>query len=113
MKITQREDRNLQLEEVYNPIVIKTQEGAEFYIAQRDGGLEITQGKRTTYIIPEKEMTPERARTIIGNYLRYRSQYVKEPLLPDHDAVLERFKKGDLIHEWTFRGLLKIAYDLH
>ena len=41
MKIEVREDYGLQLEEVYNPITIKTREGLEFHICQRDYGIEI------------------------------------------------------------------------
>ena len=50
MKVTVREDHNLQLEEVYTPIVIKTRLGEEYYITQRDYGIEITKNGQTLYI---------------------------------------------------------------
>ena len=42
-KITVRDDYLIQLEEVYNPIVLKTSEGVEYGICMRDYGIEITE----------------------------------------------------------------------
>lgn len=42
MKIEVREDYTIQLEEVYNPITIKTRDGVEFHICQRDYGIEVS-----------------------------------------------------------------------
>ena len=42
-KITVREDRLIQLEEVYRPIVLKTREGVEYIICMRDYGIEVTE----------------------------------------------------------------------
>lgn len=42
-KITVREDYLIQLEEVYNPIILKTSEGVEYSICMRDYGIEITE----------------------------------------------------------------------
>lgn len=50
MKITTRPDHNIQLEDVYNPIVIRTNEWVEFYICQRDYGIEVTCNGVTKYL---------------------------------------------------------------
>jgi hypothetical protein len=50
METTVREDRNIQLEKVYLPIVIKTNKDVEFFICQRDWGIEITCNGVTKYI---------------------------------------------------------------
>jgi hypothetical protein len=50
MKITVRPDQNIQLEDVYTPIVIRTNEWVEFYICQRDYGIEITCNGVTKYL---------------------------------------------------------------
>jgi hypothetical protein len=42
-KITVREDYLIQLEEVYNPIILKTSEGVEYGVCMRDYGIEITE----------------------------------------------------------------------
>jgi hypothetical protein len=53
MKIEVREDSHLQLEDVFNQIVIKTTDGVEFYICQRDYGIEVTCNGITKYIDEE------------------------------------------------------------
>ena len=42
-KITVREDYLIQMSEVYNPIVLKTSEGVEYFICMRDYGIEISE----------------------------------------------------------------------
>ena len=42
-KITVRQDYLIQMEEVYNPIVLKTKEGIEYGICMKDYGIEITE----------------------------------------------------------------------
>lgn len=42
-KVTVREDYLIEMEEVYNPIVLKTSEGVEYGICMRDYGIEITE----------------------------------------------------------------------
>lgn len=42
MKISVDKDGNLLLEEVYNPIVLKSKDGEEISICMRDTGFEIT-----------------------------------------------------------------------
>lgn len=53
MKIEVREDYTIQLEEVFNAIVIKTTDGVEFHICQRDYGIEVTCNGITKYIDEE------------------------------------------------------------
>jgi hypothetical protein len=60
MKITVRPDQNIQLEDVYTPIVIRTNEWVEFYICQRDYGIEITCNGVTKYIDEETFNTKEK-----------------------------------------------------
>jgi hypothetical protein len=50
MKIEVREDYRIQLEEVYNPITIKTRDGVEFHICQRDYGIEVSCNGNTKYL---------------------------------------------------------------
>jgi hypothetical protein len=50
MKIEVREDYTIQLEEVYNPITIKTRDGLEFHICQRDYGIEVSCNGKTKYL---------------------------------------------------------------
>jgi len=50
MKVEVNENGVLQLEEVFNEIVIKTVDGVEFYICQRDYGIEVTCNGVTKYI---------------------------------------------------------------
>jgi hypothetical protein len=50
MKIEVREDSHLQLEDVFSQIVIKTTDGVEFYICQRDYGIEVTCNGKTKYL---------------------------------------------------------------
>ena len=40
MKTTVNQDNLIQLEEVYNPIVLKTKDGEEMIISMRDSGFE-------------------------------------------------------------------------
>ena len=40
MKISVDENRNILLEEVYNPVVLKTQDGEKLSICMRDSGFE-------------------------------------------------------------------------
>lgn len=42
MKITTNEQNNIQLEEVFNPIILKTSSGEELCICMRDSGFEFT-----------------------------------------------------------------------
>lgn len=58
-KLTVREDYNLQLEEVYNPIVLKTREGIEYFICMRDRGIEITEKSIGTISLQPKELSDE------------------------------------------------------
>lgn len=60
MKIDVREDYGLQLEEVYNPITIKTTEGLEFHICQRDYGIEIVCNGEMISLNEESFKTNER-----------------------------------------------------
>ena len=50
MKIEVNYNGVLQLEEVFNAIVIKTTEGVDFYICQRDYGIEVTCNGVTKYL---------------------------------------------------------------
>ena len=60
MNIQIREDRTIQLKEVFEDIVIVTTEGVEFYICQRDYGIEVTCNGVTMYIDQETLKTKER-----------------------------------------------------
>tara|TARA_R100000951_G_scaffold108950_1_gene105573 strand:+ start:316 stop:531 length:216 start_codon:yes stop_codon:yes gene_type:complete len=42
-KVTVREDYLIEVKEVYEPIVLKTSEGVEYFICMRDSGIEITE----------------------------------------------------------------------
>lgn len=42
-KVTVREDYLIEVKEVYNPIVLKTSEGVEYFICMRDDGIEISE----------------------------------------------------------------------
>jgi len=55
-------------------------------------------------------MTPEKARLILENYLNGESDAVDfyQIKLPDGNLVIY----GENSTEWTFKELLKIAYDL-
>ena len=50
MKIEVREDYTIQLEEVFDGVVIKTTDGVEFGICQRDYGIEVTCNGVTKYL---------------------------------------------------------------
>jgi len=50
MKIEVRNDYTIQLEEVYAGITVKTREGVEFHICQRDYGIEVTCNGKTKYL---------------------------------------------------------------
>ena len=60
MKIEVREDYTIQLEEVFNGIVIKTTDEVEFHICQRDWGIEVTCNGITKYIDEETFNTKEK-----------------------------------------------------
>jgi hypothetical protein len=60
MKIEVNYNGVLQLEEVFNAIVIKTTEGVDFYICQRDYGIEVTCNGATKYIDEQTFNTAER-----------------------------------------------------
>ncbi len=46
MKVTVNEERNLEIEEAFNPIVLKTEKGEKMIICMRDSGFEFNyQGK--------------------------------------------------------------------
>lgn len=53
MKLEVRENHTIQLEEVFNGIVIKTTGGVEFHICQRDYGIEVTCNGKTKYLDEE------------------------------------------------------------
>lgn len=55
MKIKVREDYNIQLEDVHNPIILKTKEGMEYSICMRDYGLEITEWSMGTVSLQPNE----------------------------------------------------------
>ena len=55
-KITVREDYLIQMEEVYNPIVLKTKEGIEYGICMRDYGIEITEKSIGTVSIQPNQL---------------------------------------------------------
>jgi DNA-directed RNA polymerase subunit RPC12/RpoP len=50
MKIEVRDDYTIQLEEVYDGITIKTRDGVEFHICQRDYGIEVSCNRKTIYL---------------------------------------------------------------
>jgi hypothetical protein len=50
MRIEVNENGAMQLEQVYNPIVIKTNDGVEFIICERDYGIEVTCNGKTMYL---------------------------------------------------------------
>jgi hypothetical protein len=60
MKIDVREDYTIQLEEVFNPIVIKTTDGVEFSICERDWGIEVTCNGVTKFLGEETFNTKEK-----------------------------------------------------
>jgi len=53
MKVEVRDDYTIQLEEVFAGVVIKTTDGVEFGICQRDWGIEVTCNGVTKYIDKE------------------------------------------------------------
>lgn len=50
MKVEVNENGTIQLEEVFNGIVIKTNDGVKFHICQRDYGIEVTCNGVTKYL---------------------------------------------------------------
>lgn len=67
MKVTVNEDNSIQLEEVFNSIVLKTQNGEEIAICMRDSGFEFKyQGE--WYFAKEGHVEPFH-KSIRGNYL--------------------------------------------
>ena len=54
MDIKVRQDGNLQLEKVFEPIIIKTSDVAEFHICQRGVGLDIVWNGKQIYLTPFK-----------------------------------------------------------
>ena len=60
MKIEVNENGVLQLEEVFNEVVIKTTDGVKFHICQRDYGIEITCNGVTKYLDEETFNTNEK-----------------------------------------------------
>lgn len=47
MKVTTNDKNNIQLEEVFNPVIFKTSSGEELCICMRDSGFEFTyEGKK-------------------------------------------------------------------
>ena len=60
MKIEVNENGTLQLEEVFNGVVIKTTDGVKFHICQRDWGIEITCNGVTKYLDEETFNTKEK-----------------------------------------------------
>jgi hypothetical protein len=64
MKVTINEFAIIQIEEVYNPIVLKTNDGEEMVITMRDSGFEFTyEGKKyhakNGSLIPDIENIPK------------------------------------------------------
>lgn len=59
-KYVVREDYTIQLEEVFNAIVIKTTDGVEFGICQRDWGIEVTCNGVTKYLDKETFNTKDK-----------------------------------------------------
>lgn len=55
-------------------------------------------------------MTKEEAHDILRDWLDERSDYGKD--LPIFDEVVIQYFDVNCIRQYTFRGLLKIAYDL-
>jgi hypothetical protein len=67
MKVSVNEDNNVQLEEVFNPIVLKTQDGEVLSICMRDSGFEFKyQGE--WYFAKEGYVEPFH-KSVRGNYL--------------------------------------------
>lgn len=67
MKTTVNQDNLIQLEEVYNPIVLKTSSGEELVISMRDSGFEFNyQGEM--YFAKEGHVKPFN-KSVRGNYL--------------------------------------------
>lgn len=63
MKTTVLENRNIQLEEVYNPIVLKTNDNEELSICMRDSGFEfVYEGKN--YSAKEGEIKEVKSESI-------------------------------------------------
>ena len=66
MKLEINENGTLQLEEVFNGVVIKTTDGVKFHICQRDYGIEITYNGVTKYLDEEtfntslRQLTPSK-----------------------------------------------------
>jgi hypothetical protein len=67
MKVNVNEDYSIQLEEVFNPIVLKTQDGEVLSICMRDSGFEFKyQGE--WYFAKEGYVEPFH-KSVRGNYL--------------------------------------------
>lgn len=67
MKVNVNEDYSIQLEEVFNPIVLKTQDGEVMSICMRDSGFEFNyQGE--WYFAKEGYVEPFH-KSVRGNYL--------------------------------------------
>ena len=52
MKISVTQDRNLLLEQIYNPIILKSDAGEKLSIYNRDGGFEFTYAKNV-YVVKQ------------------------------------------------------------
>lgn len=50
MKIEVNKKLSIQLDQVYNPILIRTNDGVEFIIFPRDYGIEVTCNAKTMYL---------------------------------------------------------------
>lgn len=62
------------------------------------------------------KMTKEKAHEILNKYLKYNFGNDNDKLnrIPIFDAVVyTKTVDGNILEQYTFRGLLKIAYDLH
>ena len=55
-------------------------------------------------------MTPQEAREILDNWIYYQQKYSNG--LPIYDCLIQNTDKKYNITDYTFRGLLCIAYDL-
>ena len=70
-----------------------------------DGRLSVTRSKYVSEYFDEKEKVKEWAREVLMKHISNR-------MMPVFDQVVLTHRKEGLLMDYTFRGLLKIAYDL-
>jgi len=85
MKIEVREDYTIQLEEVYAGITIKTREGVEFHICQRDYGIEVSCNGIRKYLADYMFVTKEQQGEILKEMIQADE---KDGLYDDWDVTL-------------------------